>query len=301
MTNLPGSALRRYWNPTAFAFEFITVLFLVFFVFTWMFLSFLSKKNKNKVFLSVGYTIATALAFFLPWAFASIGSKLPVYPMLNPLVVIFQSFLRGFGKTGQVVGNSGLIGAPLWQGLPYIFGAQILGGFAGFALFIGLFYSFKLMFKNNADYERLKSFGLAGLFAKDHQMTLGKYSLKEAIFITMLIALLPFSAMIDTTNYQLNHFQIKLIELLIVGIIIFISSYFDFFAFHLIFPLIELVIKTALLVKSNNENKKENTKAYLQSLYKFLIVLALTIIIPIIIAFIAVAIKSKTGVIISVS
>ncbi|MCE6056484.1 hypothetical protein J7889_02670 [Mycoplasmopsis agalactiae] len=301
MTNLPGSALRRYWNPTAFAFEFITVLFLVFFVFTWMFLSFLSKKNKNKVFLSVGYTIATALAFFLPWAFASIGSKLPVYPMLNPLVVIFQSFLRGFGKTGQVVGNSGLIGAPLWQGLPYIFGAQILGGFAGFSLFIGLFYSFKLMFKNNADYEWLKSFGLAGLFAKEHQMTLGKYSIKEAIFITMLIALLPFSAMIDTTNYQLNHFQIKLIEILIVGIIIFISSYFDFFAFHLIFPLIELVIKTALLVKSNSENKKENTKAYLQSLYKFLIVLALTIIIPIIIAFIAVAIKSKTGVIISVS
>ncbi|CBH40751.1 MAG4940 family membrane protein [Mycoplasmopsis agalactiae] len=301
MTNLPGSALRRYWNPTAFAFEFITVLFLVFFVFTWMFLSFLSKKNKNKVFLSVGYTIATALAFFLPWAFASIGSKLPVYPMLNPLVVIFQSFLRGFGKTGQVVGNSGLIGAPLWQGLPYIFGAQILGGFAGFALFIGLFYSFKLIFKNNADYEWLKSFGLAGLFAKEHQMTLGKYSIKEAIFITMLIVLLPFSAMIDTTNYQLNHFQIKLIEILIVGIIIFISSYFDFFAFHLIFPLIELVIKTALLVKSNSENKKENTKAYLQSLYKFLIVLALTIIIPIIIAFIAVAIKSKTGVIISVS
>ncbi|MCE6115340.1 MAG4940 family membrane protein [Mycoplasmopsis agalactiae] len=301
MTNLPGSALRRYWNPTAFAFEFITVLFLVFFVFTWMFLYFLSKKNKNKVFLSVGYTIATALAFFLPWAFASIGSKLPVYPMLNPLVVIFQSFLRGFGKTGQVVGNSGLIGAPLWQGLPYIFGAQIIGGFAGFALFIGLFYSFKLMFKNNADYEWLKSFGLAGLFVKDHQMTLGKYSIKEAIFITMLIALLPFSAMIDTTNYQLNHFQIKLIEILIVGIIIFISSYFDFFAFHLIFPLIELVTKTALLVKSNSENKNENTKAYLQSLYKFLIVLALTIIIPIIIAFIAVAIKSKTGVIISVS
>ncbi|EIN15440.1 Hypothetical protein, predicted transmembrane protein [Mycoplasmopsis agalactiae 14628] len=301
MTNLPGSALRRYWNPTAFAFEFITVLFLVFFVFTWMFLSFLSKKNKNKIFLSVGYTIATALAFFLPWAFASIGSKLPVYPMLNPLVVIFQSFLRGFGKTGQVVGNNGLIGAPLWQGLPYIFGAQILGGFVGFALFIGLFYSFKLMFKSNSDYEWLKSFGIAGLFAKEHQMTLGKYSLKEAIFITMLIALLPFSAMIDTTNYQLNHFQIKLIEILIVGIIIFISSYFDFFAFHLIFPLIELVIKTALLVESNSDNKKENTKAYLQSLYKFLIVLGLTIIIPIIIAFIAVAIKSKTGVIISVS
>lgn len=45
MTNLPGSALRKFWNPTAFAFEFLTVLFLVFFVFTWMFLSFLSKKN----------------------------------------------------------------------------------------------------------------------------------------------------------------------------------------------------------------------------------------------------------------
>ncbi len=33
MTNLPGSALRKFWNPTAFAFEFLTVLFLVFFVF----------------------------------------------------------------------------------------------------------------------------------------------------------------------------------------------------------------------------------------------------------------------------
>ncbi len=301
MTNLPGSALRKFWNPTAFAFEFLTVLFLVFFVFTWMFLSFLSKKNKSKIFLSVGYTIATALAFFLPWAFASIGSKLPVYPMLNPLVVIFQSFLRGFGKTGQVVGDNNLIGSPLWQGMPYIFGAQILGGFAGFALFIGLFYSFKAMFKTNVDYEWLKSFKLSNLFTKEHHLTLGKFSAKEALFITMLIALLPFSAMIDTTNYQLNHFQIKLIELLVVGIIIFISSYFDFFAFHLIFPLIQLVIKTALLVKSNNENKNENLKAYLQSLYRFLIVLALTIIIPIIIAFIAIGIKSKTGVIISVS
>ncbi len=27
MTNLPGSALRKFWNPTAFAFEFLTVLF----------------------------------------------------------------------------------------------------------------------------------------------------------------------------------------------------------------------------------------------------------------------------------
>ncbi|WP_429986379.1 MAG4940 family membrane protein [Mycoplasmopsis bovis] len=38
------------------------------------------------------------------------------------------------------------------------------------------------------------------------------------------------------------------------------SSYFDFFAFHLIFPLIELVIKTALLVKSNIENNNSYYK-----------------------------------------
>uniref|UniRef100_UPI003D2D73BF MAG4940 family membrane protein n=1 Tax=Mycoplasmopsis bovis TaxID=28903 RepID=UPI003D2D73BF len=67
----------------------------------------------------------------------------------------------------------------------------------------------------------LKSFKLSNLFAKEHHLTLGKFSAKEALFITKLITLLPFSAMIDTTNYQLNHFQIKLIELLVVGIIIF--------------------------------------------------------------------------------
>ncbi len=76
MTNLPGSALRKFWNPTAFAFEFLTVLFLVFFVFTWMFLSFLSKKNKSKIFLSVGYTIATALAFFLAMSFCKYRIKI---------------------------------------------------------------------------------------------------------------------------------------------------------------------------------------------------------------------------------
>ncbi|WP_416371831.1 MAG4940 family membrane protein [Mycoplasma capricolum] len=81
----------------------MTQLFLVF---LWKLFAVILKKQHNKIFLLSGYTIATLLAFYLPWAFSSIASQTSVYPFLNPLSVFYLSVLKGLANSGQVLNSS---------------------------------------------------------------------------------------------------------------------------------------------------------------------------------------------------
>ncbi|WP_416371521.1 MAG4940 family membrane protein, partial [Mycoplasma mycoides] len=126
------------------------------------------------------------------------------------------------------------------------------------------------------------------------------FSIKEFVFITLLIIVLPFISAIDTAIYKFDQFGIILMELLFIWTILFISSFFEFFTFHLAFPFIDIIFKTIdfILLKKQNQI---SVKSYLFDLLKFVLVLVFSIIIPIIIGFISIAIKMKTGVVISVA
>ncbi|WP_029513741.1 MAG4940 family membrane protein [Mycoplasmopsis primatum] len=299
-TNLPGAALKTSWNETVFGFEFLSTFLLIFFTYSWMLIAILAKKNKSKIFIAFGYTAATALAFFLPWAVASVASKKPVYPMLNLLIVLFQSFIRGFGEWGQS-NRLEPIGKPLVNGLPYILGAQFLGGMTGFMLFVAFFYAVKFIFKNNDEYKELQNLTLFALFKKDYEFGLLSYTIKEFIFITLFLCTIPFIGMIDTTNYQLNGFQIVLIQIFVIGIILFFSLFFNFFAIHLFFNFVELLVKTIEFIKLPKNDKNAYKKNYLIIWAKFTIVLIISILMPIVVALISILIKIKSGAVIAVS
>ncbi|WP_027334508.1 MAG4940 family membrane protein [Mycoplasma elephantis] len=293
--NTPGEALRTFWNESVFIFECLSVFILIFCVFIWMFIAKLSNKQNNKLYLSTGYLFSTSLSFFIPWGISKIWSKLPVYPMLNPIIVIFNSFIRGFGKSGQTKGMQGLIGQPILNGMSYIFFAQLLGGLIAFLLFISIFLLIKKIYMNHKKYcYILYKMNILSFFEKENKLRIFSFSVKEFIFILLFTSTVPFIAMIDKANYDINDFEIKLIELLCIFFIIYISSFFNFFAFHLFFSFIYFVINTICYLK----NKRHNL---LNSFYEFIIVLILTIIIPIIIAFIAIGIKIQSGAYLSIA
>ncbi|WFQ90759.1 hypothetical protein MFERI13461_00176 [Mycoplasma feriruminatoris] len=299
MTNQPGNALRTFFNPTVFSFELLSVATLVFLVFLWKLFAVILKKQHNKIFISSGYTIATLLAFYLPWAFSSIASQTSVYPFLNPLSVFYLSVLKGLANSGQVLNSSNtIIGSPLLKGIPYILTGQLIGGFLGFGLFVLLFYLIKKVNQNDLE-NNINHLTMTMITRFNDKSSIKWYTIKEAAFITMLMLLLPLISMTNTAFYKTNDFQVKLIEGLVVGVIIFASSFVNFFCFHLFFLIINIIFKTVSYLKLEKQLKQESD--YYKDLTKFFIVLILSIIIPMILAFLAILIKMASGVYISVS
>ncbi|WP_434343690.1 hypothetical protein V2P32_00760 [Mycoplasma sp. 06067-C1-B144P-99-0482-3] len=299
MTNQPGNALRTFFNSTVFSFEILSVATLIFLVFLWKLFAVILKKQDNKIFLSSGYTIATLLAFYLPWAFSSIASQTSVYPFLNPLSVFYLSVLKGLANSGQVLNSSNtLIGSLLWKGIPYILTGQLIGGFLGLSLFVGLFFLIKKINQTGLE-NNINHLKISMIVSFDDKLSLKWYTIKEIAFIMMLMLLLPLISMTNTAFYKTNDFQIKLIEGLVVGVIIFASSFVNFFCFHLFFSLINIILKTISYLKLSKQLKQQST--YYKDLIKFFIVVILTIIIPMILAFFAILIKMASGVYISVS
>nr|VZR97182.1 hypothetical protein MF5295_00183 [Mycoplasma feriruminatoris] len=296
--NTPGEALRTFFNPTVFGFEILAVFLLVFLVLTFKLIAILLKKQHNKIFLSTSFTIATSLAFFLPFAFASIGAKTSIAPFLNPLIVFFRAVFIGFGKSGQE--NNQLVGHILYNGIFYILSAQLIGVILSIVMFYLLFYSIKKTNSKKIEYQFLNNLTFREFFKSSSDLTIIGFSIKEFVFITLLISVLPFISAIDIAIYRFDQFAIILIELLFIWTILFISSFFEFFSFHLAFPFIDIIFKTLDIIFKKSPSSLD-IKQYLFELLRFFLVVVFSIIIPIIIGFISILIKIKTGVVISVA
>ncbi|WP_434323681.1 hypothetical protein V2P53_03860 [Mycoplasma capricolum subsp. capricolum] len=297
--NTPGEALRTFFNPTVFGFEILAVFLLVFLVLVFKLIAILLKKQHNKLFLSTSFTIATALAFFLPYGFASIGAKTSIAPFLNPLIVFFRAVFIGFGKSGQE--NNQLVGSILTNGIWYILFAQFIGAILSVLVFYLFFYSIKKINKNKIEYQFLNTLTLRDFFKNSSDLSVLGFSIKEFVFIILLIIVLPFISMIDIAIYRFDQFGIILIELLFIWTILFISSFFEFFSFHLAFPFIDIIFKTIDFVLLEKSLKKEQIKNYFLEILKFILVVLFSIIIPIVIGFVSILIKIQTGIVISVS
>ncbi|WGD33330.1 MAG4940 family membrane protein [Mycoplasma capricolum] len=191
----------------------------------------------------------------------------------------------------------------MWKGIPYILTGQLIGGFLGFSLFAGLFFLIKKI--NQSDLENnINHLKISMIVSFDDKLSLRWYTIKEIVFIMMLMLLLPLISMTNTAFYKTNDFQVKLIEGLVAGVIIFASSFVNFFCFHLFFSLINIIFKTISYLKLSKQLKEQS--AFYKDLIKFFIVVIfivviLTIIIPMILAFFAILIKMASGVYISVS
>lgn len=299
--NTPRRVLDSSFNATVFTFEIIAVFLLVFFCLVWKLIAVILKKNENKIFLTLGFVLATFISILVPIGLSAIGSRNPIHLMINPLIVIFNSFLLGYGASGQTPLAKGILGQPIVKGIPYLIGGQILGGLFGLLFFYIFFCLYKFVNKKNLEQNKTNELTFLSLFANKSNLSIGRFVVKESFFILLLMLLFPFIGMINTATYSSNHFQLHLAQLVVIGVIILISSFFNFFAFHLIFPIIEIIMQSIIYLKLDKEQRNKEKKNYLMQWTKLLIVILLTILIPIIIAFICIAIKIQTRAIISLS
>lgn len=299
MFNTPGAALKVYWNPTVFSFEIICVFLIVYLLLIWKLIAIMNKKQHNKLFMSSGYIVVIAIAILFPFGLGSIGAKTAIYPFINPFNIITNSIIKGYG----VIGQSKQPPAPLLKGIPYIFGGQIIGALIGLILFWVSFKGIKSYFKNNEDYSELKIYSFYQFFKTDTKTNFGSWGTKEIVFIALFVLATTFTGFINKTNYDTDHFQVVLIQILLIGFITIISSYFGYFEFHLLFPLIIIFVQTIELIglKGDKDARKELRKEYLKSFLRFIFITIVSIIIPILVGFMVIAIKIKQNVNISLS
>ncbi|WP_027120758.1 MAG4940 family membrane protein [Mycoplasmopsis lipofaciens] len=279
--------LLTKWNTSGFIYEFLAVFTLVFFIFIWLLLARMLKKEKNKIFIVNGYILATFLMFILPWASSTYISQSPANPLINPMFVILQSILQSYDV------NTMTIGQPLINGILYLISGQLLGGISGFATFCLFFILIKKYLLNHNQYgEILSILRIPHFFKKTEEFNLVGHTIKEICLIAFFISSVPFVFYINEPFYGVNIFWKHIMALAVIWLILFTASFFGFFAFHLIFPLIEFIESTYIFIFESKNSKKQlqnicviNKKQYLIVIYKLTIAIFLSIVIPIIIGY----------------
>ncbi|MCT4469557.1 MAG4940 family membrane protein [Mycoplasma sp. HS2188] len=285
----PKQLLSTKWNTTGFMYEFIAVFTLIFFVSLWIFLANINKKQNNKLYMTFGFTFATLLMFVIPWSWSFFLSSRRTFALANPIVVLLQSILQGIDVSRKTF-------SPIFDGVGYLILGEMLGGLSGFILFIPIFYLLKFFFKDN---ENIKNTNLINIFnignkANKHP---GYFAIKEAIFISLFTACIPLLNYINQTSYGATHWDKTLITIAVVGFTIYISSHFGYYAFHIFFTIMNLVLSLVDIIRVSF--KKTKMKIQLQHLYQGLwsssIVTVLSGLIPIVFGLLIVWITKNSG------
>lgn len=279
----PKQLLSVNYSYDGFIYEFLSTFLLTLFIMIWTYFSKIRKNQKNnRIFLTSGYVLGTFLAFVIPWAWSFFISGSNANMLGNPIFVLLQSVLQGI--TIKPAFNF----SPIFNGVFYLIGAQISGGIIGFICFIGLFYLNKWLLKNNEDVENLQNLHLQDLFVKSPKCLI-RFSIKEAIFIFAFTIITPFLFYINNVYYGTSTWVKLIFMLIFIWFILFISSFFGFFCFHLIFPILKII---AFLIPKNGTIDK---KGLIKASYEFLIALVLTISIAFICAFGILGIAKNSG------
>ncbi|QSF13552.1 MAG4940 family membrane protein [Mycoplasma sp. Mirounga ES2805-ORL] len=298
--------LEASWNKIGFIYEFLSVFTLIFFSLMWILFAKLLKKQNNKIFIASGFTLATFLMFVLPWAYSFIFAKKQSFALLNPLIVIIQSTLQGFDSVDKTW-------HPIYKGSGYLIGGQLLGGLLGFVFFVPFYWLIKRLYIDSLEYgEIVREWKIKNILKQDSKAnkTWWVFAIKEAIFISLFVSTVPMVNYISTSFYGLNNFTIMLTTLILIWFILFASSFFGFFAFHIVFPLITLILTISTYVFNviqttrvkQKDSKKECKLELIEvatSLYQFMVCVFLTIIIPIIFGHVFLLISENTGIILN--
>ncbi|MGZ9755428.1 MAG4940 family membrane protein [Mycoplasma sp. 246B] len=284
--------LSTYWNKSAFLFEFFASFTLVFFILLWLLIKYMHKPKNEKLFNTIGFTLATFLAFIIPWALSYFTANVPAFPQLNPLSVILQTRLQGFSiSTGEA--------GTLDKGVYYLIGGQFSGAFGGLIVFAGIFFLVKNSLSKSKEYKEIfQTLQIWDLLKVRHPYNESwwKYIIKEFIFITTFVIIVPMLGYINDTNYGTNPYFKLFITLIVVWIFLFISSFFGFFAFDIVFNVIAyLLIVIEILyhlksIKSNDQKTKQIKQLMLLETIKITTTLLFTVIIPLIYGIVAVEI-----------
>lgn len=288
--------LKNSWNSDSFVVELVALLFLTFFVLIWKWIAdAYIRKNKN-LFLASTWTLTTFLMIVLSWANSHYLTNSSPTPIGNPIVIFGHIFLQAFNANTSSLGNNANFGEIHYQGIFYLLGGEFIGFILGFFLFFVIFLGIKKLKKPkfalfcNVTFEELFK------IEADNSIY---YAVKEIIFIAIFSICLLFIPYINTTAYSTSLFYNRLILIVAIFFMIYLSSYFGFFAFNLFIALLFHLINLIMIFKKERKNNQQIKNIALQN--KFLIINVLTlvivsIIIPMLVAIIAVQIAITKGI-----
>ncbi|MGV2393153.1 UNVERIFIED_CONTAM: hypothetical protein O8I53_09420 [Campylobacter lari] len=154
-------------------------------------------------------------------------------------------------------------------GAVYIISFQFLGTLAGFLTFLGYFYSFRKL--QNDYFENNKKITLKDILFSNHNENSIAFGFKEALFILLFTITIAMSSRISI-SYGLGHFEFLLINMLFLLTILMLSSFFNFYAFHIFIATGFAILNLIVYCKEKRTVLKINLHYFLD--------LALTILIP---------------------
>ncbi|AIA29628.1 hypothetical protein MCFN_02510 [Mycoplasmopsis californica] len=261
--------LTNNFNKTVALSEFGANCFLAFFVLLSLYI-FKRAKNTSKIIQSLIFTLITFVAIVMFWGLmVAVSDDTPIM-YINPISVLFDAVVETLNTKGSIFKS--------FIGVPYILGFQFLGSMSGFILFVAMFYLFKKIPSNY--FENQTSVTLKEILFQNHNEKTLAFTIKETIFVFLLAITITMTPRIPHT-YSLNHFTSVILNMIILFTILTISSYFNFFAFH-IFLATGFAILNLILA---DDNKKKT-----QIIKHYFINLAITIAVPIIVALITIGI-----------
>ncbi|MBU4691217.1 MAG4940 family membrane protein [Mycoplasma zalophi] len=289
----PKQLLAKSWNSTGFMYEFIAVYTLIFFVTLWIFFAKLNKKENNKLFMTLGFTFATFLMFIIPWSWSFFLSDRRSFALANPIVVLLQAMLQGVDVTKKTF-------EPIFTGIWYLIGGQLLGGLAGFITFVPLYCLLRNFFKDVEKYsDSLKEISLLNTFKINNKANNNAkyFAIKEAIFISLFTTTVPLLNYVNQTNYGATPYDKMFLTLAVIAFTIYISSYFGYYAFHIFFTFINFIMTVifALYQLIKKQKKLINKTNIIKDSWSFAITSSLSITIPLIFGLIVAQITINSG------
>lgn len=289
----PKQLLSTFWNTQGFFTEVLAVFILVFFVLLFKMLITAFKVKGTKIILPLGFSLITFLMYVQLWASSKYLFNTPQTPLVNPIFVLLQSFLQGY-KLGNGLNPSSF--KPLYNGVPYLIGGQLLGFIFAISLFLVLFIPIKYyLAKINPKYQDIKKMTIFEVFHRDDKTLVG-FSIKESIFLIIFTVSVGFAFYIKPTEFGTTKYDLLIVSTVIIFILLFFSSYFGYFAFLIYLDWFIAVLNFIenLKTKCNLQIVQSDFRLSFTSLFQMLITTVLTIIIPIIVGAIVIAIFANT-------
>ncbi|VEU75101.1 Uncharacterised protein [Mycoplasmopsis maculosa] len=267
MTGL--KVLSNSFNKIIALTEFGSNYVLAFFVLFCLYI-FKRAKVQSKLVKSLAFTLITFMSIIMFWAISkAVSNDIPIM-YINPITVIFDSIVEIINIKSPKISS--------FIGLPYVLGFQFLGSLAGFITFVLIFYLFKKVPSNY--FEENEKYTLKDILFSNHNEKTLAFSLKEIMFILIMTITISLTSR-NSITYGFNHFTLVLANMILLFTILLISSYFNFFTFHIFlgtgFTILNLI---------TSKNKKEKIKIITHYFIDF----SATILIPAIIALLTILI-----------
>ncbi|MDC4181846.1 MAG4940 family membrane protein [Mycoplasma bradburyae] len=251
--------------------------FVLSFLILFVFLIIKSKKIENKLVVSTMFVLVVFISVIATWAWSRILTDSFPIVYLNPVNVVFDAIVQMINLKNSKTSN--------WSdsltGLGYILPMQLAGILAGFVCF---FIFYLIVTKSRQTY--LTNVAFNQILFKNSEEKTSHYAFKDLLFIVIYTSVIPLIAVINPVSSGLRRIDYLLITTLVLFVIIYLSSFFNFYTFDIFLSFGFSLFSTIFLLMDKTQDKQEVKKELKKTWLHFAISFVITFVVAIVIAFI---------------